>query len=312
MFKQAIAFINQYQNILILTHISQDGDTLGSSFALRLLLEGMGKKAFVMLDEPHKLCETLNGTEANLPLDHYDLGIAVDCGDEGRLGSRLEAFRACEKTIVIDHHNTNIGFGDVNCIDSGAAATAELIFRLAKEMDATITPEIATNLHLAIAADTGGFMYANVTPETMRIGAELLEKGAENVKINTLLFSTNSYAKLMLMKTALNSLEVYANGKIACISISQEQLEACGASDEECEGIIYLPRSLEGVQVSFFVREKKTGGVKISMRSSGLVDVSKICANNNGGGHKMAAGCAFESTIDEAKRRLVEQIESCF
>lgn len=312
MLKQAIELINKYQSILILPHISQDGDTLGSCFALRLLLEGMGKKAFVMLDEPHRFCKTLYGVADNVPLNQYGLAIAVDCGDEGRLGSRLEAFRMAEKTIVIDHHGTNVGFGDVNIIDPSAAATAELIFQLSEDMGLEITPEVATNLHLAIAADTGGFMFANATPKTMRIGATLLEKGAENMKINTLLFSTNSFAKLMLMKMALNSLEVYAEGKIACISLTCAQIEECGASFEECEGLISLPRSLEGVCVAFFVRERETGGVKVSMRSDGSIDVSQLCARNNGGGHKMAAGCAFDASIDEAKVRIIEQIESSF
>lgn len=310
MYKKAIELINKYNKILILTHISEDGDSLGSSFALRLFLIGMGKKAFVMLGEPHKLCDILYGTKDNIPLEKYELAIAVDCGDEERLGSRRDFFKACEKTIVIDHHSTNTGFGDVNCIDPSAASTAELIFDLANEMGLEITPEIASNLHLAIASDTGGFMYANTTPKTMRIEAILLEKGAENVKINTKLFSTNSYSKLMLMKEAIESLEVHAEGKVACISLTRAQISKYGANDDECEGLISIPRSLENVNVAFFAREKSPGEIKVSMRSDGLIDVSEICAMNNGGGHKMAAGCTLYTTLQEAKKQILRQIEN--
>lgn len=307
MFEKIIPYINRQDNILILPHINEDGDALGSSFALRLILESMGKKSYVMLSAPHKFCNFLYGAKENAPLESYSLAISVDCADAFRLGDRKELFDSCPEKVVIDHHATNPGYGDEAFVDGGVSACGELIYHLARELKVPVTPEIATDLYLAISADSGGFRYSNVSPETMRIGAQLLEAGAEFVKVNELLYESNSMQKLELMRCALESLETFDDGRIACITLSFRQFEHSGAKDEDADGLVNIPRSLDTAEIAVFIREKKDGTVKASLRSNEKADVSKICAYFGGGGHVRAAGCSFDCGIDEAKKRIIEK-----
>lgn len=307
MFEKLIPYINRHDNILILPHINEDGDALGSSFALRLILLAMGKKAYVQMSAYHSYCDFLYGTKDNQPLDGYTLAIAVDCAGLDRIGERSTLFENCPERIVIDHHATNTGFGMENVIDGNASACGELIFELAQELDVEVTPEIATALYMAISSDSGGFRYSNVSPETMRIGAALLECGADAVKVNELLFESQSIEKLKLMKSALESLEVYDGGRICCITLTYEQFLQSGAKAEETDGLVNIPRSLDTADIAVFLREKADGTVKASLRCNDKADVSKICASFGGGGHVKAAGCSFDCSLDEAKKKIIEK-----
>jgi len=306
-FEKLIPYINRHDNILILPHINEDGDALGSSFALRLMLMSMGKKAYVQMSAYHSYCDFLGGTKDNQPLDSYTLAIAVDSAGLDRLGERQTVFEQCQERIVIDHHATNTGFGMENVIDGNASACGELIFKLAQELDVEVTPEIATALYMAISSDSGGFRYSNVSPETMRIGAALLECGAQSAKVNELLFESQSLEKLRLMKAALESLEVYDGGRICCITLTYEQFLQSGAKAEETDGLVNIPRSLDTADIAVFLREKADGTVKASLRSNDKADVSKICASFGGGGHVKAAGCSFDCSLDEAKKKIIEK-----
>lgn len=307
MFEEVIPYIKRHDKILILPHINEDGDALGSSFALKLILESMGKTAYVMLSAPHKFCSFLYGADDNKAFDDYTLAISVDCADSERLGDRKKYFEDCPQKIVIDHHATNPGYGDKYVVDGTVSACGELIFRLACELDTEITGEIATDLYLAISADSGGFRYSNVSPETLRIGARLLECGAEFVKVNELLYESNSMQKLELMKYALQSLETFNGGKIACITLTYSQFNQSGAKPEDADGLVNLPRSLETADIAVFLREKKDGTVKASLRSNQNADVSEICSYFGGGGHMRAAGCNFNCGLDEAKKKIIEK-----
>ncbi|MDD4689220.1 MAG: bifunctional oligoribonuclease/PAP phosphatase NrnA [Eubacteriales bacterium] len=307
MFENIIPYINRHDNILILPHINEDGDSLGSAFALRLVLTSMGKRAFVMLSAYHGYCNFLYGTQDNTPLDEYSLAISVDCAGIERLGERKAYFEGCNEKVVIDHHATNVGYGDENVIIAKASSCGELIFHLAKELGVAITPEIATNIYLAISSDSGGFRYSNVSPDTMRIGGELLECGAQSVKVNELLFESETMEKLTLMKYALASLETFNNGKVACITITHDQFLQSGAKPEEMDGLVNIPRSLDTADIAVFLRERADGTIKASLRGNENADVSKICAFFGGGGHIRAAGCEFTCTIDEAKRQIIEK-----
>lgn len=310
MFTEIKAAIEKADNIIILPHKSADADCLGSAFALKLILKKLGKKALVMLEEkepfPHT-CGILNGVEEQVSLN-ADLVIAVDCGDLERLGERIGVFKSCPETVNIDHHPTNTMFAKYNFVDINAAATGEIIFHLAEFMNVALDRDIAENLYAAIVSDTGRFSYSNTTENTHIIAAKLHGYKINHTEINEFLFERNSLNKLMLVKAALNSLQVYKEGKIAAVEVTREQLLKLGATEEDASGLISYPRSLETALISVCFRESTVSDtVKVSLRSN-IYDVAQIAKQFGGGGHIRASGCSIAGNLKDAKEKLLDAL----
>ncbi|MCK9478319.1 MAG: bifunctional oligoribonuclease/PAP phosphatase NrnA, partial [Firmicutes bacterium] len=269
MFKDISPILKKGEKFIILPHKNADGDCLGSAFALKLMLEHLGKHAVVVPEEDNPLiCSLLYGTkQAKMP--QFDIVIAVDCGDIFRLGSRAEIFEQCAETINIDHHNTNTRFAKYNCINENAAATGEIIFHLAEYMKIPLTKQIANNLYVAISSDTGCFSFSSTTANTYRIAASLVETGINHAHINEVLFEKKSKPKIMIMRDAFNSFKTYCEGKVAIVSVTKEQILKAGVSEEEAGGLINIPRSLETALVAVSLRESvHDNNVKVGFRSN--------------------------------------------
>lgn len=300
-------------NIAILPHVAADGDALGSSFALALALSGLGKKVSVFLEEdiPY-IYSFLPGSSLSevytKMTGHYDTVLALDCGDLGRLGNRKEIFDSAGMTVNIDHHPTNTGFAIHNYLDTGSSATAEIIYRLLGILGVKTGNEIATCLYVAIATDTGCFRYSNTTPLTHIIAAELIKSGVDVADISERVFDTSSYEKVKLTGEAIRSLELYEDGKIAMMAVSNELIKKTGAKEEDCDGIINTARNIRGVIVAAMLREWENGDVKVNLRSNSQVDVSAIASMYSGGGHKKAAGYTTSGTLEQAKNKLLADI----
>ena len=311
MFTDISDAIKRSEKILIIPHYNADGDCLGSSYALKLILEELGKKADVILDEKdceHRILKILDGVgcknEAYVP----DLVIAVDCADKQRMGTRVTAFDTCEKTINLDHHITNDKYATYNFVNPEAAATGEIIYELAQFMNINFTTQIVNNIYIAIVSDTGGFAYSNTKPHTHSIAAQLLEYGINNAFISSYLFELNSKKRIQLMKLAYNSFETFYDDRIAVVSITDKQMKMMGANDSDAGSFVNIPRSLEGSIVSMSFRELSDGNVKVSIRSQ-LVDAAKLAQQFGGGGHARAAGCTVKGTLNEVKKKLVTEAE---
>lgn len=306
MFSEIKKYIENSKKIIIFPHKNADGDCLGSAYALKLALESLGKEAYVSEEEENneRLLKVIY-TGENKPLN-ADLAIAVDCGDEGRLGKRANMYFSFDKKLNIDHHGTNSRYGDVNYVDGNSAATGEIIFDLIKFLGAKITAEIAADLYVAIISDTGRFAYSNTTPKTLNIGAELIEKNINHDEISTYLFDTNTLSALRLTGIALNSLRVYGGGKIAAVSVTMEDIKKAGATLDEAGMLVNLPRTLDSAEVAVSLRETENG-TKVSFRSKGI-DVSKTAVKFGGGGHTRAAACVMDCAIEEAEDILVKEL----
>lgn len=215
-------------------------------------------------------------------------------------------------TINIDHHVSNDSFADYNYVKN-VAATGELIYELTLKLGVNITKEIATNLYIAISTDTGGFNYSNTTSETLYIASQLLKSGIEHGKINKFLYMTNSYSKTMLIKEALSNLEIYGVGEIAIVHLSNAQLfSQYNSPYDNTEGIVQYPRNIAGVRAGVLIKEPKKGFFKVSMRSDGSLDLSKIAQKFGGGGHICAAGFRTpeQSNFHVVKYNLVRELVS--
>lgn len=311
MFTDICNAIKSSENILIIPHYSADGDCLGSSYALKLMLEELGKKADVILDErdcEHRILRILDGVSCKNDAFVPDLVIAVDCADKQRMGTRVKAFDACEKTINIDHHITNGKYALYNYVNPEAAATGEIIYELAQFMNIKLTTQIVNNLYIAIVSDTGGFAYSNTKPHTHSIAAQLLEYGINNAFISSYLFEMNSKKRIELIRLAYNSLETYYDDRIALVSITEKQMKRLRATEDEAGSLVNIPRSLESAIVSMSFREIDSETVKVSIRSQ-LVDAAKLAQQFGGGGHERAAGCTVKGTLEDVKQKLVFETE---
>lgn len=313
--RDIIKLIEGAASVAIFPHVSADGDALGSSFALALALDTMGKQVVVYLEESipnmYKFLPGINFSRLMEQQEEetYDLNIALDTGDINRIASRSSIFFKSPATINIDHHVTNTKFAHLNHVDVESASTGEIVFSLLQQLKAPLTKDIATCLYTAISTDTGGFKYGNTTEQTHLIAAKLLSTGIDIAELSQKIFDNTTFAKLQLTKKAIEVLELHENKTIAVIPISLDDFKKTGAIDEDCDGIVNIGRSIEGVEVSIMLKEKGNDEIKINFRSKTYVDVSEIAGEFGGGGHKRAAGCTVSGNLEDIKIRVLDAIK---
>lgn len=308
--KTAATLLKGQDNILILTHMSPDGDTLGSGYALLRGLHQLGKKAQVLCGDtiPKKYAYLKEDTREDAFEPQFV--VSVDVADEKLLGDDLRERFGGKVDLCLDHHLSNTRYAE-NVYMEVCAATCEVIYAVLKEMGVHFDKGIADCLYTGLSTDTGCFRYSNVTARTHRIAAELLELGAEADEINRVMFETKTKEYVKLQAEVLSSIEMYLDGKCAFVLLTQKMLKDSGCSETDCDGVSSIPRKIEGVLAGVTVREKADGSYKVSLRTYAPVDASKICKKMGGGGHERAAGCALDGTKYEAeKQKLLQLIEA--
>ncbi|MBR3383445.1 MAG: bifunctional oligoribonuclease/PAP phosphatase NrnA [Clostridia bacterium] len=310
--------IRSFDRFSILTHVSPDGDTLGSGIAVQILLESLGKKAEVVCEEPvpHIYGYLPNAGRVVLPQEaaSFECVIACDCADRQRFKKAEHIFENAKHTMVIDHHFTNKGYADANLIRPGASAACEVVFDLYKAMDIPVCPEAAVCIYTGIVTDTGNLTYSNTTPHAIRIVAELYENGLNITEINRNIYRTIPYVKTRLQGHVLSNMKLEAGGRIGIATVTVGEMEAFGATNEDCEGIVDSVRDVESVRVAIFIREGRDGTYKVSLRSKECADVGKIAGKYGGGGHAAAAGYSskepLSTTIANVLRDVSQELEN--
>ena len=301
-------------NFLIFTHENPDADTIGSCFALIETLRMLGKTAYPACCDriPVSLAFMTGGEREfhieNAPADFTpEYYISVDVASSAQLGSyRGHASRI---NLSLDHHATHENFSKYYLTDPQAAACAEIVYHIINRLLSGDIPErISSLLYAALAADTGGFRYANTTPVTHKIAAKLIEKGASHAEICRNLFECKTKTALAAEAFAMANVSYCCAGKISYVKITKEDKLAHGFEDEDTYDVINVIRRVDGVKVAILLREKDDGTYKISTRSAGEVDVSRICAIFGGGGHAGAAGCSVSPDMaDSALQRIIKE-----
>jgi bifunctional oligoribonuclease and PAP phosphatase NrnA len=306
--KQILGEIERRETFVLTSHARPDGDAVGSVLACCQILLGMGKQAEVVLHGgvPHiyrPLPFADRVIQANTVNGVYEAAIVLECDSVQRTNlSGLE-----EKFLInIDHHLSGRPFGHVNWIDPSACATAEMIFWLAQEAGAPITPEIATCLYTAVLTDTGSFCYSGTTERTFALAQQLALAGADPARIAQQVYFSVPTAKMRLLGAALSGL--HCDCDLAWMAVNRQQMERCGALDEDCEGLVNYILGMEGVEVALFFREMADGRWRVSLRSKGAIDVSAIAAYFGGGGHRCASGCSLRGPVSVAAERVLAQL----
>ncbi|MBQ8344771.1 MAG: bifunctional oligoribonuclease/PAP phosphatase NrnA [Clostridia bacterium] len=309
---------------LIVYHIRSDADAVGSAFALRELLQSMKIPALCACSDevPERLRFLSEPAQGSVLLDDelrigHERVISVDSASPAQLG---ELFHTLHRDIdlMIDHHANGTVYAD-SYIDPMAAATGEIIYRIAKRLWelgrlSGISHRFSSCVYAAISSDTGCFRYANVTPATLRCAAELLEAGVEAAEINHRLFDSKTEQQILAEGEAARRLRLYAGGRVAGICFPHAVKQAMALSDEHLETVIDIPRSVAGVEVAFAIRQPtEQRSFRASLRSNGECDVAAVCAKFGGGGHKRAAGCTIEAVgIEAAEAALLREIMENF
>lgn len=305
MIENIIDIIQKSKSIAILPHINMDGDAFGSVLALFNLLKNKDCQVnFYTEEAPPTYLMFLPGADRSIlyskedSVKHYDLAIALDTADLDRLGNRVKIFNDASVTINIDHHPTNTNYAKFNLIVPEAAACGQILYDILKNMGG-IDKDIATCLYSAIASDTGGFRFSNTTAITHKTAAELIEQGADCARISTNLFENVSINRLKITSYIIEHTNLYNEGKIAITPLTREVKEKYDATDDDINGFSNLGRSIRGVEVAIYIREKDDGKLKISMRSKENVDVSEVATKFGGGGHKRAAGFDYDGQMQD-------------
>ncbi len=293
-------------------HIRPDGDCVGSSLGLYMYL----KEQYPELEtdiyleevpEAYRIIACTDEVKSQIPENRkYDLFICLDCGDSGRLGFSSPLFESAEETLCIDHHVSNSAFADQNYIVPDASSTSELVFTLLDS--AKISKRVAEALYMGIAHDTGVFQYSCTSPETMEIAAELMRKGIDGNEIIDKTYYEKTYVQNQILGRALLESMLILDKKCIVSVIRKKSMEFFQAKPSDLEGIVSQLRLTKGVEVAMFLHETEAQKFKVSLRSKGKVDVSKIAQYFGGGGHVRAAGVTMQGSSHDVINNITEQI----
>jgi bifunctional oligoribonuclease and PAP phosphatase NrnA len=306
--------LREHQRFAVLSHVRPDGDALGSQLALALSLKQLGKDVRVwnedgMLEKYSFMPRASLLTKPPATPEDFDVAIALDTAIRKRLGTAFQAIRSVKAWINIDHHQSNPGYGDIVLIDPDSPATGQILFELIKSQHLPLDVEIAENLYVAIATDTGSFQYPNTTARTFEIAAELVRVGVDVGRVSQQVYENYPRRRVELLRELLGTMRFDANGRVASFSLNLKMAKQLEVIPEDNEGLIDHLRAIHGVIVAVFFEELVGGKVRVSMRSkSDNVDVSAICEKFGGGGHKLAAGARVPGTLAEVEKKILEAI----
>lgn len=318
-YDKAAEFLEKWSSFLIVSHIQPDSDSIGSSAALCHFLNRTGKKAAMLV--PDILPKKFNFMTDSLPFydvdsadeaigNGYDALVILDCSSWSRLGALENRLKDhFDNVLVIDHHATNCDFGAASVIDPESPATAFLIYNLiTRGIGKDIVPFEANAMMAGLKADTGSFSYSNTSKDVFTVAGLLLEAGCSLSTVNSNVGDTWNLETIGFVREALNEIALYENGKIVTIAIPYALFQKYNADRMTAISLMGYIRGFEGVTVSILLYEDEPQLVKSSLRSDGSVDVSKIAASFNGGGHVCASGLLFKGPLTEALAAITEKV----
>ena len=306
--KEAAAWLGSHDRYLILTHKRPDGDTIGCAAALCRGLRGLGKTAHICpgTGETHLFTPYLEGLLAPEGFQPEAV-VSVDIAARGLFTDTGKPWLERGIDLAIDHHPSQEFFAKETCLDASRAACGEIIYEILQELG-QVNAETALPLYVAVSTDTGCFQYGNTTADTHRVAAALMDTGLDVFPLNKRHFRTKTWARLQVERLIVERMHRYEDGKIAVAPVSLSLLDEAGATEEDMEDIAAFLGQIEGVETSITIRELADGGCKLSVRTSGGLNATKVCAILGGGGHAAAAGCTVDVGLKEAEEQILAAI----
>jgi phosphoesterase RecJ-like protein len=313
-----VQLVRRHQRFLLTTHVRPDGDGLGSQMALAEVLRSQGKVVQTVIAsdypprydflDPQKQMERFSA-----PGDRWaaaEVVIVLDTGTWKQLGD----FGPFLKTltvpkVVIDHHISQDDLDALRLVDTTAEATGRLVHDVIGALGGPVTESVASCLYVALAMDTGWFRHSNTTPATFALAGQLAAAGARPTMLYEQLFEQSTLGRLKLTGLVLDRLRVVENGHVAYTEIHRGDYEATGAVPQDSEDLVNYTLSIKGVAVGLFFMEQPRGGVKVSLRSRSRVDVARLAEQFGGGGHRLASGAVLQSSLAEARTRVLAAVQ---
>jgi len=326
-FKKAVELINKSSSVFITTHTKPDGDACGCVVALCDAMRRAGKQVqplflstvpqwygFMLSEKAPVLGEGLSVDELRRGrLGEFDLIIIVDADSYSQLGDFEQYLKPNEKPVlVIDHHKTSDGLGDVQLLDPTAAATGLIVLQLFDHAAWPLTEKAAQALFTAIATDTGWFQFNNTDSRVYAAAARLTDAGAKPTRIYEKLYHSFSHARFKLMLAMLSTLELHFDGRFATQYILQHDFERTGTTSADTENLINECHRIGAIEASALFVELNDGRIRCSLRSTGVIDVSKIAEKFGGGGHKPAAGAFLPGPLQNAHQLILDEMSRQF
>lgn len=310
--RQIAEHLRATDNFLVTSHVSPDGDALGSMLAVGEVLDAMGKQVrlfnesglperFRWLSPRQKILRLLPDTEP-------ETIIVLDCDSPQRPGALLAPWLSSKTVVNIDHHLDNPMFGSINWVDQRVSSTGEMVGMLARELNVPLAGLLGEYVYLSLISDTGDFCFSNTRPETLEMAAEILRLGLLPGPFHEQRQSTSTINQLQIRSAVTQQATLHSHGRISLISFTRELFRQTGTGPEDTEGLVNRVLYLRGVQAAIATREEDNGSIKFSLRSKGDVNVQAVAARFGGGGHRNAAGGTLNMSVDEAGRTLVDAV----
>lgn len=300
-----ISEIKVSNNIVLLCHNNPDGDAIGSTIAMYNLLKKLGKEVDIVIDTLPKKFNFLN--EYNIikkdSTKKYTTAVVLDTASKERINSS-HILENVEKILVIDHHQSNTKYGDINLIEAFPAC-CQVVYTLIKEMGIAIDKDLALPLAVGLLTDTGGFAHQDVLPSTFAM-AEELSKIINISEVYRKVLNTITINQFNIKNKALQEIEFYHNNALAVLTVSEEDMKHYGVEEDECSILASLTLEIETTEVSMFLRKYKDK-TRISLRSKNI-NVSEILSPFGGGGHINAAGITTTIPYNEIKKELIKEV----
>jgi bifunctional oligoribonuclease and PAP phosphatase NrnA len=306
------SFLLERNRFLITSHARPDGDSVASQLALAAALIQLGKSVEILNADPpppnYRMLPEIDRLRVGRRAEGaFDASIVLECNNLERTEvENLEGYPA----VNIDHHPVNDRFGVLNWVDPSASAVGEMLFHLFRALPLRMTPEIAANLYTAILTDTGSFQFSNTRAETFRVAAELVEAGADPGRVARDVMMNQSESRLRLLARLLGTLEFDTSRRVAWITLDRRMLDETGAAENDTEGLVNYPLSVDRVEVCAFFREIDAESYRVSLRSKGDLDVGGLAQQFGGGGHRNAAGLTAEGRYPEVRDTIVRELRN--
>lgn len=305
----AAEFLSSHDNFIIIAHKNPDGDAFGSAFSLCYVLRSLGKKANVACEDgfPERYRAAWDGYA---PQDFtVQTVVAVDIADTSLFGDSLMQYADCVD-LCVDHHISNKLYARHTLLNGAASAACEVLYEVYKELGITLSKQAAECVYTGIATDTGCFRYSNTTGRAHEITSELFALGIDFAAINRRMFEVKSRARIEAEAIVLRNMEFFCGGKCSVIALTKKIMDEFGTDESEFDGLASLTVQVENVEVGVTIKQRGEDVYKLSLRSATSADVSDICSAFGGGGHRAAAGCTMQGTLEEVKQRIVSAVEA--
>ena len=317
--ENVIAALNAAKRVVAVAHVKPDGDAYGSVLALVQALRAVGRSAIAVgLTPIIKPYQCLDGVSDIVPTEQYapldgDVVVVCDCGALDRIPSVLQPFAQRLPSICIDHHKTNAGFTPLAYIDPAASSTSEMMWRVITAAGWPLSRAAAEALWVGVITDTGRFAYDCVSPDTLRCAADLVAHGVRTSFLNDCVYGSTSEVRLRLYARAIESLQRFEEGRIAVISLSQSDYDACGGTNFDSENFVDIARFIEDVQIAAFLYAGEKGKVtRVSLRTQPPYDAGEFCLGYGGGGHARAAGATLHEPLPQAREKFTQDLIQFF